>query len=98
MLRGEIRRQEQTEETSKDHERAYFQHRLLHGPFAELAGMSICIWQVCKCAEMTFYTGIRSYFFVVHKEVAQPCNFLCIKWMQLQILQVPLKLTFKNYI
>lgn len=37
---------EQTEETSKDHEREYFQHRLLHGPFAELADMSICIWQV----------------------------------------------------
>jgi len=45
---GEISRQEQTEETSKDCERAYFQHRLPHGPFAELAGMSICIWQVGK--------------------------------------------------
>lgn len=38
----------QTKETSKDHERAYFQHRLPHGSFAELASMSFCIWQVGK--------------------------------------------------
>lgn len=93
MLRGggEISRQEQTEEISKDDERAYFQHRLPHSPFTELAGMSICIWQAGKWTERWhFYTGIRRYFFVVHKEVAQLFNFMRTKWMQLQILQVHL--------
>jgi len=48
--------------------------------------------------EMTFYRGIRSKFFVVHKVVAQPCNFLHTKWVQLRILQVHLKMLLKTRI